>query len=87
MNKISTRVVYRKKFVELGEKYKNMVVLDADLAKATKTSMFEEAYPEGFFDMGIAKQDLMGDCNWTSRFKKDCYTQALFCSFRYWPCF
>ena len=60
MNEISTRVVYGKKLVELGEKYKDMVVLDADLAKATKTSMFKEAYPERFFDMGIAEQDLMG---------------------------
>lgn len=60
MKKISTRVAYGKKLVEIGEKYKDLVVLDADLAKATMTSIFKEVYPERFFDMGIAEQDLMG---------------------------
>ena len=44
----------------LGEKYKDLVVLDADLASATKTSIFKKKFPERFFDMGIAEQDMMG---------------------------
>jgi len=60
MKKISTRVAYGKKLVEIGEKYKDLVVLDADLAKAAMTPIFKEVYRERFFDMGIAEQDLMG---------------------------
>lgn len=60
MEKISTRIAFGKTLVELGGKYPNLVVLDADLAKATMTVMFKQAYPERFFDIGIAEQDLMG---------------------------
>lgn len=56
----ATRDSYGEALVELGEKYKNVVVLDADLAGATKTIEFKKAYPKRFFDMGIAEQDLMG---------------------------
>lgn len=55
----SLREAYGKKLVELGEKYKDIVVLDADLAKSTKTDLFAKAYPERFFDMGIAEADMM----------------------------
>ena len=46
--------------VELGKKYKDIVVLDADLATATKTINFKKEFPERFFDMGIAEQNLIG---------------------------
>jgi len=55
----SLREAYGKKLVELGAKYKDIVVLDADLAKSTKTELFAKAYPERFFDMGIAEADMM----------------------------
>lgn len=58
--KIATREAYGKALVELGEKNKNIVVLDADVSKATKTIDFAKAYPERFFDMGIAEADMMG---------------------------
>ena len=57
---IATREAYGKALVELGEKNKNVVVLDADLAKATKTDGFMKAFPDRFFDMGIAEADMIG---------------------------
>jgi transketolase len=56
---IATRDVYGKVLVELSENSR-IVVLDADLAKATKTIEFKKACPERFFDMGISEQDMMG---------------------------
>ncbi len=57
--KIATRESYGKKLVELGNKNKDIVVMDADLAEATKTGLFKKEFPERFFDMGIAEQDMM----------------------------
>ena len=44
---------------KIGEKYPNIVVLDADLATATKTINFAKKYPDRFFDMGIAEANMM----------------------------
>ena len=57
--KIATRQSYGEALAELGEENKNVVVLDADLSGATKTSIFAKEFPERFFDMGIAEQDMM----------------------------
>lgn len=59
MESIATREAYGKTLVELVEN-KDIVVLDADLAGATKTAIFKKACPERFFDMGIAEGDMMG---------------------------
>lgn len=59
MANLATREAYGKALVELGEKNKNIVVLDADLSKSTKTADFGKAYPERFFNMGIAEGDMM----------------------------
>ena len=56
----ATRESYGEALAILGEKYENLVVLDADLAGATKTSLFKKKFSERFFDMGIAEQDMMG---------------------------
>lgn len=56
----ATRDAYGKALVELGEKNKNVVVLDADLSKSTKTAEFQKAYPDRFFNIGISEQDMMG---------------------------
>lgn len=56
--KIATRASYGETLAEIGED-KRIVVLDADLAEATKTSVFAKKYPERFFDMGIAEQDML----------------------------
>lgn len=60
MEKMATRDAYGKALVKLGEQNSNVVVLDADLAKSTKTIEFKKKFPERFFDMGIAEQNLMG---------------------------
>jgi transketolase len=58
--KIATREAYGKALVELGRENSDVVVLDADLAKSTKTINFYKEFPERFFDMGIAEQNMMG---------------------------
>ncbi len=57
-DKIATREAYGAALVELADKY-DYVVLDADLAEATKTVKFKKAYPERFFDCGIAEGNMM----------------------------
>jgi len=59
MEKIATRDAYGQTLVELGQENENIVVLDADLSQSTKTSLFARHFPERFFNMGIAEQDLM----------------------------
>lgn len=58
--KIATRQSYGETLVELGKLNEKVVVLDADLSEATKTSLFKKEFPNRFFDMGIAEQDMMG---------------------------
>ncbi len=60
MVKESTRVEYGKTLVKLGEEYPDIVVLDADLSGSTQTHLFAKAFPDRFFNMGVAEQDLMG---------------------------
>lgn len=58
--KVATREAYGKALVELGEKNDKVIVIDADLAAATKTGMFKKAFPERFFDAGIAESNMIG---------------------------
>ena len=60
IKKVATREGYGKALVECGEKYPNLVVMDADLAASTKTGMFQKAYPDRFFDCGIAEANMIG---------------------------
>ncbi len=60
MENMATRDAYGKALVLLGAENPDVVVLDADLAKSTKTIDFLKIYPERFFDMGIAEQNLIG---------------------------
>ncbi|WP_042679654.1 transketolase family protein [Anaerosalibacter massiliensis] len=57
---IATRDAYGQALKELGEKNKDIVVLDADLSGSTKTGVFRESYPDRFFNVGIAEQNLIG---------------------------
>lgn len=57
---IATRDAYGEVLAELGETNKDVVVLDADLSGSTKTAIFAKKFPERFFNMGIAEQDMMG---------------------------
>lgn len=58
--KMATRDAYGKILIKLGEKYENLVVMDADLSGSTKSAAFGKEYPERFFNMGIAEQNLYG---------------------------
>ena len=58
--KTATRDSYGRALVDLGAQNDKLIVLDADLAAATKTGMFKKAYPDRFFDCGIAESNLMG---------------------------
>ena len=69
-NTKATRQSYGEKLLEIGEKNKDIVVLDADLAGATKTSIFAKNNPERFFDMGISEQDMMSTAAGLSTFGK-----------------
>ena len=51
---LATREAYGEILKELGEKYKDIVVLDADLSKSTKTAVFAKAFPERFFNFNGA---------------------------------
>lgn len=55
----ATRESYGEALLELGKENKNVVVLDADLSSATKTNLFAKEFPNRFFDMGIAEQNMM----------------------------
>lgn len=60
VKKIATRESYGNALVELGAEYPNLVVLDADLAAATKTGIFRKAYPDRHIDCGIAECNMVG---------------------------
>ncbi len=57
---VATRVGFGTALVELGKKRDDFIVLDADLAAATQTGMFKKAFPERFYDCGIAEQNMVG---------------------------
>lgn len=60
VKEIATRESYGNALVELGKKYNNLVVLDADLAEATKTNIFQKEFPEKHIDCGIAEANMVG---------------------------
>ena len=59
VKKIATREGYGEMLIELADQYDNLIVMDADLAGATKTGMFKKAHPERFFNAGIAEGNMM----------------------------
>jgi len=60
VTKVATRDAYGDALVNLGKKRSDVVVLDADLSGSTKTGKFAKAYPDRFFNVGIAEQDMIG---------------------------
>ncbi len=74
--KKATRQSYGEALAELGRKNKDVVVLDADLAGATKTSIFAKDFPERFFDIGIAEADMIGTAAGMSTSGKIPYTST-----------
>jgi transketolase len=83
---IATREAYGRALVSLGEDNPDIVVLDADLAKSTKTIKFKEQYPDRFFDMGIAEADMMGTAAGLAAAGKVAFasTFAIFATGRAW---
>ncbi|MBQ5698106.1 MAG: transketolase family protein, partial [Lachnospiraceae bacterium] len=59
VKKIATRASYGNALAELGKEFENLYVLDADLAGATKTAVFQKAFPARHFDCGIAEGNMM----------------------------
>ncbi len=84
--KIATRAAYGEALVELAEKYPELVVFDADLASATMTKGFAAAYPDRFFDMGIAECNMTGVAAGMAAcgFKPFTNTFAMFAAGRAW---
>ncbi|HUJ18934.1 MAG TPA: transketolase family protein [Nitrospirota bacterium] len=60
VSKVATRDAYGDALVSLGKKRNDVVVLDADLSGSTKTAKFAKVFPDRFFNIGIAEQDMMG---------------------------
>ena len=73
--KKATRVAYGEALVELAKKNDKIVVLDADLAQATQTCIFQKAFPERHFDLGIAEANMVDVANGMS-----CMGLIPFCS-------
>jgi len=72
----ATRQSYGEKLAELGKENENIVVLDADLSGATKTSIFAKKFPDRFFDMGISEQDMMSTAAGLATFGKIPYVSS-----------
>jgi transketolase len=85
-DKIATREAYGNALVRLGEENPDIVVLDADLTKSTKTINFKKRFPERFFDMGIAEADMMGTAAGLAAAGKIAFasTFAIFATGRAW---
>ena len=56
----ATRDAFGEALARLGERYPNLVVLDADLSKSTKSELFAKKFPSRFFEMGIAEANMIG---------------------------
>ncbi|MDI6892210.1 MAG: transketolase family protein [Actinomycetota bacterium] len=74
VEKKATRQAYGEALLELGERYPNVVVLDADLAKSTTSIKFAKAFPERFVECGVAEQSMMGTAAGLATAGKICYT-------------
>lgn len=86
IEKKPTRIGYGEGLVELGKKNKNVVVLGADITASTNASMFRDAFPDRFFSIGIAEQDMIGTAAGLSLVGKIPFvsTYGVFASGRCW---
>ncbi len=86
MEKVATRKAYGEAVTELGKIRKNVVVLDADLSASTQTKIFKKEFPERFFNVGVAEQNLMGTAAGLAHSGKIVYasTFAIFATGRAW---
>lgn len=81
---VSLRNVYGDTLVEMGPRYPEMVVLDADIASSTQTARFAKAYPERFYNIGVAEQNMAGIAAGlaTTGLKPVCSSYAAFVSLK-----
>ena len=86
VERIATRDAYGEALAELGETHRDIVVLDADLSKSTRTARFADRFPERFFDMGIAEANMIGVAAGMARGGKVPFasTFSIFASGRAW---
>ncbi len=86
MTEIATRDAYGKRLAELGAIHPQIVVMDADLSGSTKTGVFAKKFPERFFNVGVAEQDLMGTAAGLAASGKTVFvsTFAIFATGRAW---
>ena len=86
IKKVATRASYGEELVALGAEHDDFVVLDADLAAATQTGKFKAAYPERFYDAGIAESNMVGIAAGIAAagHKVFCSTFAMFAAGRAW---
>ena len=84
--KKATRDAYGEALIELGEKYDNVIVLDADLSASTRTSKFRAKFPERHFNAGIAEANMMGMASGLARSDKIVFASsfAIFATGRCW---
>jgi len=82
----SLREYYAKSLISIGEKDKNVIVLDSDLSTSTKTAKFGEKFPKRFFNMGISEQNMIGVASGIALGGKTvfCSTFAVFATGRVW---
>ncbi len=85
-NSVAIRKVYGETLAQLGEQNRDIVVLDADLSGSTKTSIFAEKFPDRFFNMGVAEQNMMSTAAGLAAAGKIAFasTFAVFASGRAW---
>lgn len=86
MEQLYQRDIYGKTLVELGKDNKDIVVLDADLSASTKTNLFAREFPERFFNIGVAEQNMMAIASGLASCGKTVFvsTFAIFASGRAW---
>ncbi|MFA6216505.1 MAG: transketolase family protein [Candidatus Omnitrophota bacterium] len=86
MEQLYQRDVYGQTLVELGKENKNIVVLDSDLSSSTRTGLFAKEYPERFFNMGVAEQNMMAVASGLASCGKIVFasTFAIFATGRAW---
>ena len=81
--KKATRQSYGEALLELGKENEKVVVLDADLSSATKTQIFAKEFPNRFFDMGIAEQNMISTAAGLATCGKIPYASSYFSSLSY----
>lgn len=86
MEQLYQRDIYGQTLVELGRQNKDIVVLDADLSASTRTNLFAREFPERFFNVGVAEQNMMGIASGLASCSKTVFvsTFAIFATGRAW---